>query len=437
MNSNINKLVYIPMRADIIHPALINIINKGASLGKVIIGLLTDDAICSYTRPPQLSYEDRKKILECLKNIYKIIPQKSLDCCENLLKIKPNILLHGDDWKEGFQSQIRKKAVKLMKNWKGKIFEIPYDKNNNQSKINKITTNLGTTPEIRRVGLRKLLASKEITKIIEVHNALTGNIAEFSYCKSKGRVREFDAMWASSLTDSTVRAKPDIEAVDISSRVSTLNEIFESTTKPLIFDGDTGGKCEHLSFTIKSLERLGVSAIVIEDKAGLKKNSLFGNEVKQIQDDIKSFSHKIETAKKSQATEDFMIIARIESLILEKGMNDAIARAKAYINAGADAILIHSKQKTPKEVFEFSKKYNKFGSNYPLFCVPTSYSKVKESDLINNGFKAVIYANQLIRAAYPAMQKAAVNILEHKRAYESENNIMTINEILDLIPGTR
>ena len=273
MKNNNNSLVYIPMRADIVHPALINIIEKGASFGSVIIGLLTDEAICSYTRPPQLSYSERMRVLNYLKNIDQIIPQHSLDCSDNLLKLKPHILLHGDDWKDGFQSQIRKKAIKVLSKWGGKIYEIPYDKNNDLSKINKISSYLGITPEKRRVTLRKLLAAKEITRVIEVHNALTGNIAEFAAYQAAGTIREFDAMWASSLTDATVRAKPDIEAVDISTRVSTLNEIFEVTTKPLIFDGDTGGKSEHLSFTIKSLERLGVSAIVIEDKVGLKKNS--------------------------------------------------------------------------------------------------------------------------------------------------------------------
>ncbi len=432
-----NSLVYIPMRADIVHPALINIIEKGASLGTVIIGLLTDEAICSYTRPPQLSFSERESVLKYLKNIDKIIPQDSLDCSNNLIKIKPDILLHGDDWKDGLQSQIRKKAIKTLNEWGGKVLEVPYDEKNNQSKINKMSSQLGTTPEKRRVTLRKLLASKDITRIIEVHNALTGNIAEFTSYQSGGVEREFDAMWASSLTDSTVRAKPDIEAVDISTRVSTLNEIFEVTTKPLIFDGDTGGKSEHLSFTIKSLERLGVSAIVIEDKIGLKKNSLFGNDVKQTQDEVKNFSHKIELAKKAQTTDDFMVIARIESLILQKGIKDAVSRAESYIKAGADAILIHSKSKTPNEVFAFSKIYKSFGANYPLFCVPSSYSVVKESELIENGFKGVIYANQLIRAAYPAMEKVASQILQYKRAYEAEDSLMSINEILNLIPGTK
>ena len=267
---------------------------------------------------------------------------------------------------------------------------------------------------------------------------MTGNIAEFvSHQTDGGLVKEFDAMWASSLTDSTMRAKPDIEAVDISTRISTLNEIFEVTTKPMIFDGDTGGKPEHLSFTIKSLERMGVSAIVIEDKVGLKKNSLFGNDVKQTQDEEKNFSYKIELAKKAQSTEEFMVIARIESLILDKGLEDAISRAKAYINAGADAILIHSKSNKPNEVFEFSKIYKSFGKNHPLFCVPTSYSSVKETDLIKNGIRGVIYANHLIRAAYPAMEKIALKILEHQRAYEVEKNLMSIKEILNLIPGTK
>ncbi len=434
---NKSSSVYIPMRADIVHPALISIIEKGSSLGNVIIGLLTDEAICSYARPPQLAYNEREKVLKHIKNIDKIVPQDSLDCSENLIRLKPEILLHGDDWKNGFQSHIRKKVVKLLNEWGGKVFEIPYDKRNSLSKINRLSSQLGTTPEKRRVTLRKLLAAKDITRIIEVHSALTGNIAEFASFQSQGAVAEFDAMWGSSLTDSTIRAKPDIEAVDISTRISTINEIFEVTTKPMIFDGDTGGKPEHLAFTIKSLERLGVSAIVIEDKVGLKKNSLFGNDVEQIQDDIKNFSYKIELAKKNQTTEEFMVIARIESLILQKGMKDAIGRAKSYIDAGADAILIHSRSNTPNEVFEFAKKYKSFGANYPLFCVPTSYSKVKESQLIENGFKAVIYANHLIRASYPAMENTAAQILKYKRSYEAEKNLMSVKDILNLIPGTK
>ena len=314
----IKVIVYIPMRGDILHPAIINVIDKGAKLGEVIVGLLTDQAICEYTRPPQLNYSEREKVIKAIRNVNKVIPQKNIDCSENILSIKPHIVLHGDDWKEGFQSSIRKKVIKILKKWNGKLYEVPYDKKTSRNLVNKLSSSLGITSDKRLQTLRKLLDSKLITRIIEAHNGLTGTIAEYANFEKDGITREFDCMWASSLTDATSRAKPDIEAVDLSLRMSTINEIFEVTTKPLIFDGDTGGKSEHLAFTIKSLERLGVSAIVIEDKKGLKKNSLLGIEVEQEQDSIENFSQKIALAKNSQNSEDFMIIARIESLILEK-----------------------------------------------------------------------------------------------------------------------
>lgn len=429
--------VYIPMRGDIIHPAIINIIDEGAKLGEVTVGLLTDKAICQYTRPPQLNYNQRKKVIEAIRNVIKVIPQNSVDCSENILSIKPNLVLHGDDWKEGFQSSIRKKVIDILKAWNGKLHEIPYDKKTLPNIVNELSSSMGITSDKRLLTLRKLLDSKIITRIIEAHNGLTGTIAEYANYEKDGIIREFDCMWASSLTDATSRAKPDIEAVDLSLRMSTINEIFEVTTKPLIFDGDTGGKSEHLAFTIKSLERLGVSAIVIEDKKGLKKNSLLGIEVKQEQDSIENFSQKIALAKNSQNSEDFMIIARIESLILEKGMQDAINRAKAYIEYGADAILIHSRSNSPREIFNFSEQYYKKVLNKPLICVPSSYSQVKEEELISNGFKAVIYANQLLRAAYPAMQNIANTLLQNRRALEAEKKLMSIKEILELIPGTR
>lgn len=438
MNNQVKKkIVYIPMRADIIHPALINIIEKGSSLGNVVIGLLTDEAICEYTRPSQLNYEERERVIKSINNVYKVVPQISVDCSDNVKDMKPNFVIHGDDWKEGFQSQIRKKVINILSEWNGKLIEVSYDTKNSQAKIGRMSSQLGTTPEKRRVTLRKLLAAKKIVRIMEVHNGLTGSISEMANYKVDGMTKEFDCMWASSLTDATSRAKPDIEAVDISTRINTINEVFEVTTKPLIFDGDTGGKPEHLTFTIKSLERLGVSAIVIEDKTGLKKNSLFGNEVRQTQDSIENFSNKIRIAKESQSTEDFMIIARIESLILEKGMQDAIKRAKAYVDYGADGLVIHSKKSNAKEVLEFSRIYRSTGMNKPLFSIPTSYSQIREQELIEGGFKGVIYANHLIRAAYPAMEKVAISILKNSRALDAEEKLLSIKEILDLIPGTR
>lgn len=429
------KQVYIGMSADLIHPGHLNIIKKGSELGEVTVGLLTDAAIASYKRLPYMEYEQRKEVIENIKGVARVVPQTSLDYVPNLEKIKPDYVVHGDDWREGVQKKTRQRVIDALKKWGGELVEVPYTTGISSTQINKAMKEIGTTPDLRRKALRRLIDSKEIVRFLEIHNGLCGLIIEsIGIDTDKGR-REFDGMWASSLTDSTAKGKPDIEAVDITSRVSTLNDVLEVTTKPIIFDGDTGGKTEHFVFTVKTLERLGVSAIIIEDKVGLKKNSLFGTEVEQTQDSIEGFCHKIKEGKKAQATDDFMIVARLESLILGKGMDDAVSRAGAYIEAGVDAIMIHSRNKKPDEVFEFCKIYNGFDNRKPLIAVPSSYNIATEDELISHGVNVVIYANQLMRSAYPAMVNTAKSILEHGRSYEVDNQMMPIKDILELIPG--
>ena len=332
------KKVYIGMSADIIHPGHLNILNKGYELGEVTVGVLTDEAIASYKRLPYMNYEQRAEIVSNLKQVSKVVPQKTLDYSSNLIDLKPDFVVHGDDWKEGIQKPTRDKVKDTLKEWGGKIIDIPYTKGISSTNLNKMIKELGTTPELRLTRLRRLLSSKSLVRFLDIHNALSGLIIEHANVTIDNKIEEFDGMWASSLTDSTSKGKPDIEAVDVSSRMTSLNEVLEVTTKPIIYDADTGGQIEHFKFTVKTLERLGVSAAIIEDKTGLKKNSLFGTEVPQTQDTIENFCEKISAAKSVQVTQDFMIIARIESLILEAGMDDAIKRAKAYLGAGADEL---------------------------------------------------------------------------------------------------
>ncbi|MCK4980501.1 MAG: phosphoenolpyruvate mutase [Candidatus Delongbacteria bacterium] len=429
------KIVYVGMSADLIHPGHLNIIKEAAKLGSVVIGLLTDKAIASYKRLPYLEYSQRKIIIESIKGVKEVIPQETLDYRPNLETLKPDFVVHGDDWKDGIQSKTRQNVIDTLQNWGGELVEIPYTEGISSTKLNTALKEIGTTPDIRLKRLRRLIKSKNIVRIIEAHNGLAGLIIEHTKVSVDGETREFDGMWASSLTDSTVKGKPDIEAVDITARITNINDLMEVTTKPIIFDGDTGGKTEHFVFTLRTLERLGVSAIIIEDKIGLKKNSLFGTDVKQNQDTIEGFSEKIRAGKNAQITNDFMIIARIESLILKAGMDDAIKRAGSYIKAGADGIMIHSKEKTPDEILQFCKLYNEFEVKVPLIVVPTTYDTIYEEELSEAGVNVVIYANQLIRSAYPAMLNTAKKILTHERAFESRDNLMSVKEILTLIPG--
>jgi len=429
-----SKTVYVGMSADLIHPGHLNIINEAKKLGEVTIGLLTDKAIAGYKRLPFLTYEQRKLIIENIKGVHNVIPQETLDYVPNLKLTKPDYVVHGDDWKTGVQKQTRDRVIEALKEWGGKLVEVEYTKGISSTQMISSLKEIGTTPEIRMKRLRRLLEVKPIVRLIEAHNGLTGLIAENIQTIKDNQQREFDGMWLSSLTDSTAKGKPDIEAVDVTARMQTLNDIVEVTTKPIVYDGDTGGRAEHFVFTVKTLERLGVSAVIIEDKIGLKKNSLFGTDVDQTQDSIEDFSHKISMGKKSQITKEFMIIARVESLILKKGVDDALIRSKAYIEAGADGIMIHSKEKKPDEILEFCKGYKSFEKKVPLVAVPSSYNTIYEKELIEAGINIVIYANQLLRSAYPAMVDTAKSILENERSYEADSRMMPINEILNLIP---
>lgn len=430
------KIVYVGMSADLVHPGHLNIIKRASDLGAVTIGLLTDEAIASYKRLPFMTYEQRKEVIESIKGVQNVVRQESLDYVPNLEKIRPDFVVHGDDWREGVQRETRERVIRALAGWGGTLIEIPYTQGVSSTALNKAMKDLGTTPQIRLGSLRRLLNARPLLRFLDIHNALSGLIIEHTEVLVDGMPRQFDGMWGSSLTDSTAKGKPDIEAVDVSSRMSTLGEVLEVTTKPIIYDADTGGLIEHFRFTVKTLERLGVSAVIIEDKIGLKKNSLLGNQVPQIQDSIVNFSSKIAAAKNAQVTDDFMVIARVESLILDAGMDDAILRAEAYLEAGADGIMIHSRKTDPAEIFEFCSRYTALGKDQPLVVVPSSFNSVTEDELQKAGVRVVIYANQLLRSAVPAMEANAKSILQHSRSLECDESMMSIQQILELIPGT-
>jgi len=428
-----NKIVYVPMGADIIHSGHLNILKHARKYGEIIIGLFTDSAIAEYKSLPLINYQQRYDIIKNIRGVKKVIAQDTWDYSKNLNKIKPDFVVHGDDWKLGIQKKTRENVIKILKKWSGKLIEPRYTKNINVTEIRNKISNILSIPDNRVSRLKRLIDSKDIVRILESHNSLTGLIIENLKVVKKNNSYEFDGMWSSSLTDSATKGKPNNSSVDFSTRLSSLNDLMEVTTKPLVFDADNGGQLEHLSFLVRSLERCGASAIIMEDKVGLKKNSLFKNQTGTKQDKPELFAKKIKQICKSRKNKDFMVIARIESFIVGKGLKDALRRAEIYSKAGADAILIHSKEKTPAEIFSFAKDFKKSKNFIPLVSVPSTYSKVYEKDLIRNGFKLVIYANQLLRAAYPAMQFAAKKILENSRAFEIEKKIIPIKEIINLI----
>ena len=429
-----NRTVYLAFSTDILHSGHIALIRKAARLGKLIVGVLTDEAVITYKRYPLMPFAERKAMFESVSGVWKAVPQEKLSYADNLLKYRPDYVVHGDDWVNGIQRPIRDEVVSVLASYGGKLVEYPYAREAKYDEIEKRARMELSTPDARRGRLRRAIALKGTVSAIEAHSGLTGLIAEKTVVYQNGEARQFDAMWISSLCDSTAKGKPDIELVDMTSRFRTIDDIMEVTSKPIIFDGDTGGLTEHFVYTVRTLERMGVSMVIIEDKTGLKKNSLFGTEVQQTQDSIENFSTKIRAGKKAQKTKDFMICARIESLILERGMEDALERAFAFTDAGADAIMIHSRKKDPAEIFEFVEKFRAKDAVTPLVVVPTSFNTVTEEEFKARGVNVVIYANQLTRTGFPAMQNAAKLILEHHRAKECDDICMPFKEIIRLIP---
>lgn len=430
-----SRTVYMSFSTDIIHGGHIAIIKKAQKLGKLIVGVLSDEAVMSYKRLPLVPASERKIMFENLSGVYRVVDQNSLSYKENLEKYHPDYVVHGDDWCQGFQKSIRDEVVSVLASYGGKLVEYPYSVDDKYTDIEARTRSDLAMPDIRRGRLRRVLETKGLVTVMEAHDGLTGLIVENTVVHQDGGAHQFDAMWISSLCDSTAKGKPDIELVDMTSRFRTIEDITEVTTKPIIFDGDTGGRTEHFVYTVRSLERLGVSMVIIEDKTGLKKNSLFGTEVVQTQDSIEHFSAKIRAGKKAQRTKEFMICARIESLILEQGMEDALNRAFAFVDAGADAIMIHSRKKDPSEIQEFIEKFRSKDKETPIVLVPTSFNSVTEEEWKERGANIIIYANQLMRAEVPAMQKAAEMILEHHRAEECDAMLMPFKDIIRLIPA--
>ena len=431
------KKVYLGMIGDIMHPGLINIIQRGAEYGDVIIGLFTDKAIATHKRLPYLTYEQRRTVVENIKGVAQVVPQDEWSYVPNLLKYRPDYIIHGDDWREGSEQELRNEVMEVMKQLGGEVIEIPYTKGIESSSLDKDIKRIGTTPDVRLKSLRRLIQAKPVVRILEVHDGLSGLITENLELQNGLYTERFDGMWSSSLTDSTSKGKPDIEAVDLTTRMQDLTNILECTTKPIIYDGDTGGKVEHFVFTVRTLERNGISAVIIEDKVGLKKNSLFGTDAIQTQDTIEGFCRKIRAGKDAQITRDFMIIARCESLIAGKPVADALERCCAYVEAGADGIMIHSKNKSGDDIREFCTAFRQQHPYVPIVVVPTTYNHITEEELQQWGVNIVIYANHMLRAAYPAMVKVASSILEHHRSLEANPLCMPIKEILELIPGTK
>lgn len=429
------KTVYTCFCTDVIHEGHLNIIKEAEKYGEVIIGVLSDEAMIRFNRFPGISFEERFQMVSEIEGVSKVIVQEKAMYDDVIHELHPDYVIHGDNWLSGAMKAIRDNVAKLVEPYGGKIIDVPCTRSKAITRIDKQMKEKMGMPEYRRKKLKQMIGLCPVVKALEVHSGLTGLIAERTIVENNGELDQFDAMWFSSLCDSTAKGKPDIEVVDLTSRFRTINDVMEVTTKPIIFDGDTGGLTEHFVYTVRTLERMGVSAVIIEDKIGLKQNSLFGTDVEQTQDTIEHFCEKISAGKEIQLTNEFMIIARIESLILEQGMDDALERARAYVAAGADGIMIHSRKKEPDEILEFCDLFRRENRETPIVVVPTSFNSITEAELAAHGVNVVIYANQLTRSAFPAMEQTAMDILKYHRAKEADERLLPIKDIISLIGG--
>jgi len=429
------SVVYVGMSADIIHAGHLSLLQRASELGRVVVGLLTDEAISTYKQPPLMTFTERLEAVSALANVGEVIPQYSLDYTDNLLRVRPDFVVHGDDWIDGVQKSTRDAVISVLSQWGGVLKEFPYTKGISSTELRERLLSRSNQSFDRVSSLRSLLDAKDYLRFIDVHSGLSGVIIENASANRDGKLVSFDGMWSSSLVDSTIRAMPDNESVDVSARLNGLQQVLEVTTKPIIFDGDTGGKIEHFVPNLRALERNGVSAVIIEAKVGLKRNSLFGNEVPQTLDDPHAFGEKITAGVQAKRNQDFMVIARIESLIVDMGLDDALKRAEIYLDAGADGIMIHSRKKEPHEVFAFAKEFNKWKTGKPLVLVPTAFNEVREEELHEHGARILIHANHILRASYPAMLRTAESILENGRTAEITSELMPISEILNFVPG--
>ena len=417
------KIVYVGMSADIIHPGHLNILHEAQKYGRVIVGVLTDEAIASYKRLPYLNYEQRAMVVKDLKGVSEVIPQTTLDYRPNLEKIRPDYVVHGDDWKQGVQAKTRQDIIDKLAEWGGVVVDIPYTKGISSTMLNERLKEIGTTPDIRLKRLKRLLGAKKMVRICESHSGLTGLIIENTVVTVNNMKHEFDAMWAGSFTDSASKGKPDIDTVDLTTRLHELNDSLEVTTKPIVFDGLTGGEADRFVFAVRTLERLGISAIVIKDSLEKRHSAL---------EDIVVFCNKIQSGKHAQLTDDFMIIARCDSLIAGDSVRKAVERSMAYVKAGADGIMIHS-QDGPEQIRNFCMEFRKAEPKVPVFVMPSTYSEVYEDDIIKWGANAVIYANNLLRSSYPAMVNCAETILRNGRAFEADSICVAKEEIQRIV----
>jgi len=290
-----------------------------------------------------------------------------------------------------------------------------------------------TIPAKERVGLlKKLIEEKGFVRLIEVHNGLSALIAQMCSVKKEENVIEYDGFWESSFTDSASKGIPDAEIVGYDSRLVTIDEILNVTSKPMIIDGDTGGSAAQFEYLVRKLGRLGVSGIIIEDKMFPKRNSL-DKDAKQILEDPEVFSQKIQRGQEVKLGEDFFIIARIESLIAGRSLNDAVSRARQYIIAGADGIMIHSKKDTPNDILSFASEYEKICIELKrrpiLVCVPTTYNLITDKELHDHGFNVIIHANQMLRAAHKSMKKVSEVMLRNDRGFEAEALCSPVSEV--------
>ncbi len=406
-----DKTVYVGMSADLVHPGHINLLREAASLGRVTVGLLTDRAISSYKRMPFLTFEQRRAVIEHIAFVTAVVPQDTLDYTDNLRLLRPDFVVHGDDWRNGVQAQTRRRVLDVLREWGGTLVEPPYTEGISSTALRMAAMDIGFAPGVRQRRLRRMLDCKPLVRVMQAHDGLSAHIVDRLEETTQGAPREYDAIWVDSLAGAPIRGKPDPLPFDLSSRLVTLHEILDATTKPLICNAGGAGHAAGVTAAVRTLERIGVSAIVIDTEVTDRRAVPAMAASAPPQDDMAAFIREIAAARDARVTPDFMIIARINDRTRDCGADRMMARAAAGVDAGADAVMCDSDPVNPDGIFDLCRRYRRLMNGHPLLVGLSGTEGLQEHDLASAGASMVVYTDTLLRAAREAMISAASQVL--------------------------
>jgi len=400
------KTVYVGMVGDMLHVGHINILKTAARLGRVTVGVLTDRAVVGYKRLPLLAFEDRVRVVESIADVAAVVPQKTLSYVENLRALRPDYVVHGDDWRYGDQvSRARAEVIATLGEWGGELVEVAYTKGISSTAIHRSGAADALFSGTRQGRLRRLLAAKPTLRIVEAHSGLSAKIA--AEVRGPDGATGFDAVWQSGLTDAIHRGKSDGGAVDRGRRLQAVEEILDAGPLPLIYDGRAAGRPETVFDLTRALDKAGVSALCLGDRSDPDRT---GPEMSPAETVA-----QIEAVRAACPTGAVMAISRIVVAAPGNGgsgaLDRALDRALALLEAGSDAVMFDSAADTAEPILDIAARLRRQRRDVPLFAAQSDRWGAPIHRFENAGIDAVVYETHLLRATVAPMRRAATALL--------------------------